>query len=404
MLSPLRTPLILLGASVRAAAFSAWRGGFAPWGIDQFADADLAELCPARRVDDTPSNVLDAFRAAPDAPWMYTGGIENLPDLVHSLSELRPLLGNDATTLRHVRDPFELANRLSCAGWPTLAVLPGTHPPLRGTWMRKPLRSGGGIGIRAVDPERSSLEASADVYFQQRLPSSAPIYGATYVMAAGRSRLLGVCRQYSGFPEGEGSDLFPPFLYRGSVTVDMTGPRWAELRRLGELLAHCFPLRGVVGVDIARHEHSWRVLEVNPRFPASAELLESASRPSVVALHVASCVTGRISEEDPAPPFSARAKWIVYARDDLVWTAGLMRGWRAAVAGSPTDSPQIADVPASDTKIAAGHPVCTLLWDGSSGDDAVCAMRVWEQRVQAAIQDARAVRAPSVGIDVLRAR
>jgi hypothetical protein len=46
--------LTIVGASARAAAFSAARAGFEPYAIDHFADRDLAELCPAVRVERYP--------------------------------------------------------------------------------------------------------------------------------------------------------------------------------------------------------------------------------------------------------------------------------------------------------------------------------------------------------------
>src|SRR5262245_55333161 len=83
--------LILLGASVRAAAFSATRAGFRPYAIDRFADRDLAALGPAVKIVRYPTDFLSAIEAAPSAPWVYTGGLENHPRLVDRLARLRPL-------------------------------------------------------------------------------------------------------------------------------------------------------------------------------------------------------------------------------------------------------------------------------------------------------------------------
>ena len=43
--------LLILGASVRAAAFSALRAGLRPWCVDLFADLDLRANCPALVID-----------------------------------------------------------------------------------------------------------------------------------------------------------------------------------------------------------------------------------------------------------------------------------------------------------------------------------------------------------------
>src|SRR5262245_28665656 len=42
--------LLIFGASVRAAAFSALRAGMRPWCADLFADADLRGRCPAMQL------------------------------------------------------------------------------------------------------------------------------------------------------------------------------------------------------------------------------------------------------------------------------------------------------------------------------------------------------------------
>ena len=42
--------LLIFGASVRAAAFSALRAGLQPWCADLFADADLRARCPTIQV------------------------------------------------------------------------------------------------------------------------------------------------------------------------------------------------------------------------------------------------------------------------------------------------------------------------------------------------------------------
>src|SRR5262245_17294409 len=115
--------LILVGASVRAAAFSAARAGFQPYSIDLFADRDLAALGPAVKNSCYPADFLPAIEAAPTTPWIYTGGLENYPRLVDRLAQSRPLLGNRGDVLRKVRDPvlfMQAARDVSCQNPPTI--------------------------------------------------------------------------------------------------------------------------------------------------------------------------------------------------------------------------------------------------------------------------------------------
>ena len=57
----MKKPLILVGASVRAAAHSAVRAGFQPVAIDLFGDLDLPPGCPWTAMGKYPQGALPAF-------------------------------------------------------------------------------------------------------------------------------------------------------------------------------------------------------------------------------------------------------------------------------------------------------------------------------------------------------
>src|SRR5436305_9759061 len=110
--------LVIIGASARAAAYSALRAGFAPLACDLFADVDLKRICAAERVRDYPHGLAPAAAGYPTAPWLYTGGLENHPDLVDEIARDRPLLGVPGEVLRAVRDPFRVAAAMKKHGLP----------------------------------------------------------------------------------------------------------------------------------------------------------------------------------------------------------------------------------------------------------------------------------------------
>src|SRR5689334_10586671 len=89
--------LLIIGASARAAAFSALRAGLQPCCADLFADADLQAVCPVQRLPagKYPQGFLELAGSERSGPWMYTGGLENRPGLVRRMAQLRPLWGND---------------------------------------------------------------------------------------------------------------------------------------------------------------------------------------------------------------------------------------------------------------------------------------------------------------------
>src|SRR5690242_9210524 len=91
--------LLIVGASVRAAAQSAVRAGYRVWGTDLFADADLCAIADAASVARYPSGLLASMTAAPDAPFMYTGALENYPALIERMARLKTCWGNSAEVL-----------------------------------------------------------------------------------------------------------------------------------------------------------------------------------------------------------------------------------------------------------------------------------------------------------------
>src|SRR6185312_12418144 len=113
-----RVDLLILGASARTAAFSALRLGLRPACADLFADSDLASACPSTRIDPTDYPEGLATFAGGFAPtrWLYTGAIENRPELVDRISVRHQLLGNGGATLRAARDPFVAAEVVRQAG------------------------------------------------------------------------------------------------------------------------------------------------------------------------------------------------------------------------------------------------------------------------------------------------
>jgi predicted ATP-grasp superfamily ATP-dependent carboligase len=277
--------LLILGASARAAAFSALRAGLEPRCVDYFADRDLRAVCPVVRVGlgEGVAGLARVARGLPGMLWIYTGPLENHPGLVERLSRTHRLAGNPAEPLRAVRDPLRLAEILRRRGLPHAEVrLDHEGLPRAGSWLVKPLASGGGRLIRFLD--RQPLELSEPSYFQQWIDG--PSFSALFMACQGRARLAGVTRQLIGAPRS-------PFVYQGSIGPWPVSERlWLALDALGATLVSAFDLVGLFGVDyILCDEEPWPV-EVNPRYTASVEILELALGRSLLAEHLRACMPG----------------------------------------------------------------------------------------------------------------
>ena len=101
--------LIIVGASARAAAASAQRAGLVPWTADLFADADLRAMVPGAvrcPVGQYPGGPSSTSFATPRRPVDVHRGLENHPNLIRDMAEVRPLWGNGPNALAACRSPF----------------------------------------------------------------------------------------------------------------------------------------------------------------------------------------------------------------------------------------------------------------------------------------------------------
>jgi predicted ATP-grasp superfamily ATP-dependent carboligase len=364
--------LTILGASARAAAVSARRAGLSVYAGDLFADVDLTACCPSVRVSVYPDGLLDVLTAAPAGPWMYTGAIENYPQLVERMAALRPLWGCGAECLRGVRNPLVVGRALERHDVPSPRV--SDQPadvPIDGSWLVKPRRSAGGHGIAIW---RGGALPERGVYFQQRIAGDS--CGAVYLASRGRAILLGVTRQL----RNRDSENASPFRYAGSVgplTLDVEVR--AKFERLGEALAAEFPLVGLFGVDVVVADGVPWPVEVNPRYTASVELLERAAGRWLLADHALVCEGGEVPKT--LQPFASAgspsatsvwAKRIAYAPRDVEIGAEAARFFLAALIG--TAEPLLADIPTVGSRIEAGRPVLTVFGHGSDAPDAICSL------------------------------
>ncbi len=335
--------ITLVGASVRAAAQSARRAFFMPVAADLYADVDLCETCPATRVEDYPRGLEGVLRGPQAGGWMYTGALENYPDLIDHWSAIRPLYGNCGEVLRRVRDPLQVAQCLRRAGicCPNVAAT-SADLPRDGSWLRKPLRSAGGVCIERLT-NAAADRVQQPVYFQSHVEGGP--CSAVYVAARGEAVLLGVTRQLLK----ENS-----FRYRGSIgPMPLDSPREEQFAAIGNALAAEFAVVGLFGVDAVINTHEVWPVEVNPRYTASVEVLERSLNLPALALHVAACREGSLPRQLPSRGTPCVGKAMGFAEENLTVEVDL----REVLDG-------VADVPTVGAQIRRQAPVATVLRTG----------------------------------------
>jgi len=173
--------LLIIGASTRAAAFSAKRAGFRPLCLDMFADIDLQANAVVRRIENYPTGLIQALQSLPRLPLLYVGGLENQPEVLQIAGEYHDLLGNDADVVEASRDPARLAESIRMAqvempDWKSA----DDPPPKDGSWIVRPLFGSGGRGIQIWDDELDDSTVLSEPHGFQKLIEGTP-YSAAYI-------------------------------------------------------------------------------------------------------------------------------------------------------------------------------------------------------------------------------
>ena len=363
--------MVVAGVSTRAIAESAARAGFDVTAIDAFADLDQhpgVRALSLPRDFDVEFSAAAAARAAASVDATaaaYVSNFENHPTAVEELGRGRSLWGNSPEVLRRARDPWFITSALRTHGLPALALAAKSQTPnaksqwnLAGSaWMIKPLASGGGHHVRPWVPGEPVPDRS---YVQELVDG---VSGSiVFVAAKGRAVPLGVSRQIVG-DRAFGS---AGYRYCGNILASAGEPGFAaDTRRMAQALADAVAaecdLIGVNGIDFVVRDGLPYLVEVNPRWTASMELVERAHGISMFAVHADACEAATLP---PAFDDEARVraevvgKAIVFARHDV--TIGDSRRWLA------DDS--IRDVPHPGERIGGGRPVCTMLASGANAD------------------------------------
>jgi predicted ATP-grasp superfamily ATP-dependent carboligase len=380
----------VVGASARAAVMSLARAGYSAWAVDLFDDRDLRRLAPVARCpfDSFPEGIPDLCEQFPAGPVLYTGGLENHPEVVRELGRRRPLWGNGPEVLAHVRDTWRLADILSVKGFASPRLAPKGAPcPAEGTWLAKRRRSSGGLGVHTARPGE---DPAAECCFQEYVPGR-PM-SAVFASRASQVTLLGVTEQLIG----TGWLHARPYRYAGNIgPVAVTQSVRSELALLGSRLVEEAGLEGLWGVDFILHEDRPWVVEVNPRYPASVEVLEAACGFAALGFSPPSLRNpsprrgGEKEANQPLSPpsvlgkgagglgSSGAGKAIYFAPHDLVFPSS--GPWEADLVGQ-AESLSYADIPEHGEVIPAGWPVLTFFARGSTTDE--CRAKLMERAAE----------------------
>jgi predicted ATP-grasp superfamily ATP-dependent carboligase len=379
--------LIIVGASCRAAAESAVRSGFSAWCIDQFGDEDLRACAEhVEVVSRWPDGILDVIPKIPPGTFVITGALENAPQVLARLRDRLPFAGCDVDAMRALRDPLNLQQILQQAGLSALTVAlrePSSSSEIR--WLKKPLRSAAGFHIcrfnsEGQEPAGSSSGSKPRFYFQEF--SLGRSLSGLYLSDGERCQLLGLTEQLIGSEAGADA-----FRYGGSIgpltNREVSPEVFVTAESIGQALVEASGCRGLFGADLLWDEQAERlsVCEVNPRYTASAEVIERATEAPLMRWHIAACRGERTVAETCKP--SGASTTSVVEPADFHWalggadSQGTLHGklicfaqeeFPATALNRLRGEVQMADIPHADQVIPAGHPICTVIARGETAD------------------------------------
>jgi predicted ATP-grasp superfamily ATP-dependent carboligase len=346
--------LILIGASVRALAFSCIRAGYQPWCIDLYADEDLAKNCPTTLITKSfPNEISDLIKTAPVAPILYTGGLENHPALLQLLSAERAILGVTGNTLTNLRNTSELYNLLKSKQINTPAIIISTNDLNKEiSYLRKPKNRSGGLGIKPFDPSKQTMVEDADFYYQEFIKGESR--SAIFCFTESGFELLGVSIQSSGTQSLHADD----FLYSGNMgPVKPCSSELKDLQTIGEIISSNYHPLGLLGMDYILNDSKVYPLEINPRYTASMEVLELSLGQNFITKHMQAFGFKTICEIPARTEPSVIGKAIYYAPHDVLIPEDAP--WLSIESNPRLFSP-FADIPKPGSAIHRGSPVVTI--------------------------------------------
>lgn len=393
---PAEKRVVLVGASVRAAAQSASRAGFCVTGIDLFGDSDTREAChcyyqgslaeeagPGKTTVSGQSPLAQQIKSCRGAPAVVVGGLRPTDRILQSVGGICRLIGPSSDCVRRLKDPAFLSALAASAGlrFPETITAASLAQKISAGdgWLIKQRLSCGGLGVRRSG---SGPNVAEDEYIQRSIAGRS--FGATLLASDGGTFLLGVCRS-----------LFTrrgrlPFVYAGSLgPIEMSDCVNAKLLAMGERVVELTKLRGLFNIDflIDRSGQLW-LIEINPRWSASSELVQQRLldrrllRPdhSLFAVAMQSCglpIPSRVPidlgelQVDSAVGLPIYLKRIVYTRGPVQFdpssfghlgllSDGAMISKRTAEMHAATVH-GIHDIPTAGTDIGRSEPMFTLI-------------------------------------------
>ena len=375
-ISLLATGLVDVGGIAR----SANNIGHNVYTIDFFGDLDV------RRCSNQSLSILEEYRRMPHENFdlskilmkltkkmvidnnidsiLLASGLDDEGDLLQSLNELIPILGNTPDIIKKVRSKLSFFDelrrmgltfpetQLACNFEEGLSVIRDIGFPV----VIKPTKGYGGVGIKKLerkkDLEKIFNNASKGEWLIQEYVPGIPA-SVSIIANGSKAKVLSLNEQLLGEKEyGQLED----FGYSGNIVpLEFDDNIIKKCEELANRIVVHFGLKGSNGIDLVISDQSDRlsVIEVNPRFQGTLECIEKYLNMNLVEMHVKACSLGKL------PVNINRSQSIYFGRMILF-------------AMSNINAPNVTlfnftrDIPNPGSEISKGEPICSIMTQSSN--------------------------------------
>jgi uncharacterized protein len=352
--------ILVAGVSVRAIVESALPSGYSVLALDAFGDRDLRTMAETRslhrdyHVRYSAEELYNASRQLAFDAVVYISDLENHPEILSRLALDCRILGNPPHVVKAIRNWEQLYTKVRHAGFSAPeTVLCGDKLELdsKRRWLIKPLRGGGGQGIAFL--EKARLPGSQ--YMLQEFLPGKPC-SISFIANGHECVVIGITEQLVGLRVLGSQD----FRYCGNllpcpeaIDPDVGIRILDQARKLATFLTKEFGLTGANGIDVMLNGDRISLLEVNPRYSASMELIEQAYGLPIFHLHVQALMKGTLPDfklEERRIHSNYFGKAILFAEREIV--APDTQDWH---------SRNLRDIPDAMERLPKGGPICTIL-------------------------------------------
>ena len=293
---------------------------------------------------------------------LLASGLDDENEMLQSLHELAPIMGNPPDVIKRIRDKsefFEALKRtnldfpdthLVCNYKESLSAAKDIGFPL----VVKPAAGYGGMGVVKIE-HKENLEkifkaSEGELLVQEYVPG---IPASISILAdKSMSKILSLNEQLLGMEE---FGMKEEFGYCGNIVpLDTNDDLFQECEEIANKIVAHFGLRGSNGIDIvlSNEDHRLKVIEVNPRFQGTMECIEKYLKINLIEEHIKACSKGRLPTLLPRPKSSYYGRAILSAKFTL---------------RSPdlTSYDFVRDMPRLGYPISEGDAMCSIMADSA---------------------------------------